>query len=109
MSQKYSIIARDYLAKLDLKEPGVPHLIITWGNIQLMEDLFLLYGGDRDSLRERTGCVGHHYRFKFVMDRLDRESRQPGAIFEKRYIHYTGIINRPTRCFKLKPGVDGKE
>ena len=51
---------------------------------------------------KKTGSIGHHFRFKFVMDRLDRESKQKDSIFEKGYIHYNGIINRPTRCFILK-------
>lgn len=99
---KYSLIARGYLEELDKKEPFVKHKIISWGNIQMMEDLFELFGGDRYALRERTGCIGHHFRFKFVMDRLDRESKKDNAIFEKGFIHYNGIINRPTRCFTLK-------
>lgn len=102
--QKYSIIARKYLQDKDKKEPKISHHIIAWGNAQDMEDLFILFGGDRNELRERTKCVGHHYRFKFVMDKLDRESKEEDAIFEKRYINYTGIINRPTRCFVLKEG-----
>lgn len=102
---KYSLIAKAYLEELDKKEPGIKHKMITWGNIQLMEDLFIRFGGDRDEIRERTDCIGHHFRFKFVMDRLDRESKKPDAIFEKRYIHYNGIINRPTRCFSLKEDV----
>lgn len=53
---------------------------------------------------ERTKCIGHHARFKYVMDRLDRESKEKDAIFEKCYINYPGIINRPTRCFILKEG-----
>lgn len=101
MSQKYSIIAKEYLLELDRKDPGYPHKMVTWGNIQMMEDLFRLFGGDRKALFERTGCFGHHFRFKFVMDKLDRESKQSGAIFKKGFIHYSGIINRPTRCFTL--------
>ena len=102
MSLKYSQIAKEYLAELDQKEPHVQHRMVTWGNCQQMEDLFERFGGDRDALRERTGCIGHHARYKFVMDRLDRESKLPDAIFTKGYIRYTGIINRPTRCFTLK-------
>lgn len=99
---KYSLIAKAYLKELDKKEPGIKHQIISWDNLQMMEDLFVLFGGDRYKLRERTGCIGHHYRFKYVMDRLDRESKKENAIFEKSFIHYTGIIKRPTRCFTLK-------
>ena len=99
---KYSLIAKEYLEKLDREEPYIKHRMITWGNMQMMEDLFELFGGDRYALRERTGCIGHHERFKYVMDRLDRESKKENAIFEKGFIHYTGVIKRPTRCFTLK-------
>ena len=99
---KYSLIAKEYLEELDRKEPGIQHRIISWGNLQMMEYLFILFGGDRYELRKRTGCIGHHDRFKYVMDRLDRESKKENAIFEKGFIHYTGIIKRPTRCFTLK-------
>lgn len=101
-TMKYSLIAKKYLEELDREEPYIKHTMVTWGDAQMMEDLFELFGGDRDKLRERTGCIGHHYRFRFVMDKLDRESQKPGAIFEKGYICYNGIINRPTRCFTLK-------
>lgn len=99
---KYSIIAKEYLQKLDKEEPEVKHRIISWGNLQMMEELFILFGGNRNKLRERTGCIGHHERFKYVMDRLDRESKKKNALFVKGYICYRGIINRPTRCFTLK-------
>lgn len=99
---KYSLIAKAYLEELDRKEPSVQHKMITWGNCQMMEELFELFGGDREDIIKRTENVGHHFRFKFVMDRLDRESKQKDSIFEKGYIHYNGIINRPTRCFTLK-------
>lgn len=99
---KYSLIAKAYLKELDIKDPSVVHKIITWGDLQMMEDLFELFGGEREDIRKRTGSMGHHFRFKFVMDKLDRESKMKNSIFEKGYIHYTGIINRPTRCFTLK-------
>lgn len=99
---KYSLIAKEYLERLDKEEPKIKHRIISWGNMQMMEDLFVLFGGDRHELREKGGCIGHHDRFKYVMDRLDRESKKDNAIFEKGFIHYTGVIKRPTRCFTLK-------
>ena len=99
---KYSLIAKTYLEKLDRKDPSVQHKMITWGDCQMMEELFELFGGNREDIMKRTGSIGHHFRFKFVMDRLDRESKQKDSIFEKGYIHYNGIINRPTRCFILK-------
>ena len=100
--QKYSKIALAYLQNLDQKEPGIEHKMVTWGNLQMMEDLFRLFGGDPKAMLEKTGCLGHHYRFKFVMDRLDRESQRKCALFKKGYLHSSGIINRPTRCFKIK-------
>lgn len=103
---RYSLIAKAYLEELDQKEPFVKHRMVTWGNCQMMEDLFILFGGDREEVFQRTGCIGHHSRYKYVMDRLDRESQKPDAIFAKGYIHYNGIINRPTRCFKLKRSDD---
>lgn len=101
-SQKYSLIAKEYLESLDKKEPFVKHRTIAWGNMEDMEQLFILFGGDRTKVREQTKCIGHYPRFKFVMDKLDRESKDKNAIFGKSYIQYTGIINRPTRCFFLK-------
>lgn len=68
----------------------------------MMEDLFKLFGGDREDIIKKTNNIGHYFRFKFVMDRLDRESKKKDAIFEKGFIRYDGIINRPTRCFTLK-------
>lgn len=99
---KYSLIAKAYLEELDKKEPSIQHKIITWGNLEMMEDLFKLFGGDREDIMKKTNNIGHHFRFKFVMDRLDRESKKKDAIFEKGFIRYDGIINRPTRCFTLK-------
>jgi len=99
---KYSLIAKEYLEELDKKDPLIQHKIITWGNLEMMEDLFKLFGGDREDIIKKTNNVGHHFRFKFVMDRLDRESKKKDAIFEKGFIRYDGIINRPTRCFTLK-------
>lgn len=99
---KYSLLAKQYLEELDKKEPGIYHKTIAWGNAQMMEDLFILFGGDRKKVRESTECIGHYPRFKFVMDKLDYESKKENAIFEKTYIHYKGCINRPTRCFTLK-------
>ena len=100
MSQKYSIIAFNYLKTLDEKDPSVIHTTISWGNTQMMEELFDLFGGDRAKLRKK--CLGHHYRYKYVMDKLDREASKNDAIFMKGYIKYPGIINRPTRSFKIK-------
>lgn len=99
---KYSLIAKAYLEELDRKDPSVEHKMITWGDCQMMEELFDLFGGNREDIINRTSNMGHHFRYKFVMDKLDRESKKQDSIFEKGYIHYSGIINRPTRCFALK-------
>lgn len=99
---KYSLIAKEYLEMLDKTEPNIEHKIISWGNLQMMEELFDLFGGDRNKICDQTSCIGHHYRFKYVMDRLDRENKKEAGIFVKGYIHYKGIINRPTRCFTLR-------
>lgn len=96
---KYSLIAKTYLEELDKKESSVQHKMITWGDCQMMEELFDLFGGNREDI---INSIGHHFRYKFVMDKLDYESKKQDSIFEKGYIHYSGIINRPTRCFTLK-------
>lgn len=50
---KYSLIAKAYLAELDIKEPIIKHTMVTWGDFQMMEDLFVLFGGDRVKLMEK--------------------------------------------------------
>lgn len=69
-----------------------------------MENLFDLFGGDRKNLKTsgKIAYIGHNYRFQFVLNKLDKESKQPEAIFEKYYLNYPGIINKPTRAFKIK-------
>lgn len=99
---KYSRIAREVLYKYREEHGYQNQKIISWGDPQLMEDLFEAFGGDRIKVREQSGCIGHYPRFKFVMDKLDYEARATNAIFRKGYIKYSGIINRPTRCFELK-------
>lgn len=47
---KYSLIAKKYLEELDRKDPSIQHKIITWGNFEMMEDLFKLFGGDREDI-----------------------------------------------------------
>lgn len=80
---KYSLIAKEYLEELDKKDPLIQHKIITWGNLEMMEDLFKLFGGDREDIIKKTNNVGHHFRFKFVMDRLDRESKKKMLYLKK--------------------------
>lgn len=50
---KYSLMAKAYLAELDIKEPIIKHTMVTWGNFQMMEDLFVLYGRDRVKLMKK--------------------------------------------------------
>lgn len=99
-SQFYSKIAFKYLQELSRKD-GVKYNMVCYGNLIDMEELFDLFGGDRNKLDKQNiiGGQGVRYRFKYVMDKLERESKKPDAIFKKSYICYNGIINRPTRCF----------
>ena len=98
-SQYYSKITLQYLQ--EHPEHGD---MVTYGDLSLMEDLFDLLGGDRRELKisGKIAYIGHNYRFQFVLNKLDKESKQPDAIFEKWYLNYPGIINKPTRAFKIK-------
>lgn len=102
-SQFYSKIALKYLQELSRKD-GVEYSMVCYGNLIDMEELFDLFGGDRNKLDKQNiiGGQGVRYRFKYVMDKLDKESKKPDALFEKGFIHYTGIIKKPTRCFSLR-------
>ena len=102
-SQYYSKIALKHLQNLSKKE-GVERDDITYGDLQLMEDLFDLFGGDRGAVYAKglTGGSAVAYRFQYVIRRLDRESKKSDAIFTKFYLNYPGIINKPARCFVLK-------
>ena len=110
--QHYSKIARDYI--YELRESGEdPYVtMVTYGNLNMMENLATLFGWD-DARNRRfiekykvgTECGPwelHRARFQFVLEKLDRESKQENALFKKYYLNYPGIINRPTRCFELK-------
>lgn len=110
-SQYYSKIALKYLQELS-KECRVNYTYICWGNLNDMEELFDLFGGDRDYLRSKpqwSPSKWIRYKFQFVMNKLERESKKPNAIFKKGYICYNGIINRPTRCFYIKEENKTKE
>ena len=102
-SQHYSKIALKYLQDLSQKN-GLEYTMICYGDIGNMEELFVLFGGNRNKQASKANSWnGYIYnKFKFVMDKLDRESKKPDAIFEKYYISYPGIIKRPTRCFQIK-------
>ena len=102
-SQHYSKIALKYIQE-KIAKGEVYNNYVCYGNLDMMEDLFRLFGGDPAKELEKSTCP-HNYiqrKFGYVMNRLDRESKKPDAILEKRYICYNGIINRPTRCFRPK-------
>lgn len=107
-SQYYSKIALKYCKEHDLG-------MVTRGNLTQMEDLLDLFDPTaRDRLQEQSMwkgdiCMGTYMTKKaqFVLNKLDRESKRPDAIFKKGYICYNGIINRPTRCFEIKEKKDG--
>ena len=102
-TQHYSKIALKYC-----KEHNTD--MVTRGNLSQMEDLLDLFDPTaRDRLEEQSRykddvCMAKYItkKAKFVLDKLDRESKRPNAIFRKGYICYNGIINRPTRCFEIK-------
>ena len=111
-SQYWSKIAKAHLDEINKKEVelhgdrAVIQTMITQGDLQLMEELLDLFC-DRQVIAKKFADLGyspgyyHKYGFKLVMDRLDRESQRPDAIFRKDYICYNGIISRPTRCFVI--------
>lgn len=98
-SQKYSKIAKQYLEERS-KKHNLDYKIVAYGNLQDMENLFDLFGGNREN--GKILGEGLRYRFQYVMNKLDKESKEQDALFKKGYICYNGIINRPTRCFTLK-------
>ena len=106
-SQYYSKIARQYCIEHDTN-------MVTRGNLDMMEDLLELFdptARDRlyyQSLYKGEICYGTYTTKKaqFVLNKLDRESKKPDAIFRKFYICYNGIINRPTRGFELKEKIN---
>lgn len=100
--QYYSKIAFNYI-KEKIKQGDVHCNMVTYGNLGMMEDLFDLFGGDRNYIRNHDLSMHQwqSYRFNYVMNRLERESKKSTALFKKIYISYRGIINRPTRGFKI--------
>lgn len=106
-SQYYSKIALKYMEE-QIAKGEVHNNYVTYGNLNMMENLFRLFGGDPKKELEKSTCP-HNYiqrKFGYVMNRLDKESKKPDAIFEKVYIQYKGIINRPTRAFRLKEKIE---
>lgn len=101
--QYWSKIAKAHLDEINKKEielhgdKAVIQTMITQGDLQLIEKLLDLFC-DRQAITKKFTDLGcgpyyHKYGFKLVMDRLDRESQRPDAIFRKGYICYNGIIN----------------
>lgn len=102
-SQHYSKIALEYI-KQNVEAGQIHYDMVTYGKLNMMEDLFDLFGGDREYIDKHPDWSWghwHRYRFQFVMNKLDAESKKSDAIFKKGYICYNGIINRLTRCFEL--------
>lgn len=105
-SQHYSLIAKQYCIEHNTN-------MVTRGNLNQIEDLLDLFDStarDRllnSSIYKGEVCYGTYTTKKaqFVLNKLDKESRKPDAIFRKFYICYNGIINRPTRGFELKEEV----
>lgn len=102
-SQYYSKIALKYIQQ-KVSDGELDYNMVTYGNLNMMEDLFDLFGGDRKEILRKATCPHNNIqrKFEYVMSRLDRESKKADAIFIKGYICYNGIINRPTRCFIVK-------
>lgn len=104
-SQHYSKIARAYIYELR-KKKGPYYEGVYVGDLDMMENLADLFGWNASKDKDIVAKHGignlHRARFQFVLNKLDRESKRPNAIFKKMYINYPGIINRPTRCFVLK-------
>lgn len=106
-SQYYSKIAKQYLEELSANA-GVKFTMICYGNLDDMEELAIRFGAPREKYRKKVIEEGygigyvHRKCFQYVLNKLDVESQRSDALFEKGYICYNGIINRPTRCFTLK-------
>lgn len=92
----YSWIAYNYCKENDID-------MITYGDLDLMHNLFDLFGGNRDELHKKGYSGGQrcHKEFQSVMNKLDREYKKQGTILEKYYITYNGIINHPTRAYRF--------
>lgn len=97
-NQYYSKIALEYCVRKG------EFFGVTRGDLCMMEDLFDLFGGDREKTLKKSKCMAQYTTAKveFVLNRLDRESQKPDALFTKGTICYNGIVNRPTRCFRIK-------
>lgn len=95
IEQHYSKIALKYL-KEKSKKDGIDYTMICYGNKVDIENLFVLFSNKTSKLYDFS------YKFKYVMDRLDKESQENNALFIKDYLHYLGLNGKSTRCFVLK-------
>lgn len=104
--QFYSKIALKYLKeyKTEFCPTALVNPSITWGDPNMMENLYDLFGGDRDYLAKHPMSVSAwiNYKYSFVMNKLDRESQQPDAIFKKGYMTYSGTSLGRCRCFYVE-------
>ena len=75
-SQYYSKIALKYMEE-QIAKGEVHNNYVTYGNLNMMEDLFRLFGGNPAKELEKSTCP-HNYiqrKFGYVMNRLDKESK----------------------------------
>lgn len=104
-SRYYSKIARDYIYSIREKEDPYRSGVYV-GDTNMMEDLATLFGWDNiDTSLYYKECEEDDpklAKFKFVLDKLDKESGKRRSIFKKVYINCPEIVDRPTRCFILK-------
>ena len=107
-TQHYSKIARKWILDKRASEGPYWHGVY-YGDPAQMEELCQLFGWTKE-MDEKYGRIGmgykHKKRYQFVLNKLDYESKKPDALFIKKFITYSGIINTPTRCFILKELVE---
>ena len=84
-SQYYSKIALKYMQE-KIAEGELHYNMVTYGNLNMMEDLFDLFSGDRNYIKTHNLSWGewHRYRFQYVMNRLDKESSSSYGSFKRR-------------------------
>lgn len=70
--------------------------LITRGDLDLMHNMYNR-AVELGVKPLKEGQIEAHWAHVRVLNGLDRDER-----FNKSYINYPGIINRPTRCFALK-------
>lgn len=84
-NQKYSKIAKQYLENMSKKD-NLKYTLICFGNFDDMENLFDLFGGDRESKKVLTNQGLHayiRYKYQFVLNKLDKESKELNSLFER--------------------------